>query len=79
MVARLARHPVTGKDEQAGTGAVAGLVRDGHRPVAIEPGEDVSREGMVGTRALQPAPDSGRIRRLGLEQAERDELLDLLD
>lgn len=48
VVTGLARHPVAGEDEQAGAGLIAGLVRDGHRPVAIDPGEDVSREGMVG-------------------------------
>lgn len=41
------------EDEQTGAGTMAGFVGDRHRPVAMEPGEDVGREGMIGARAFQ--------------------------
>src|SRR5450756_1726737 len=77
MMTRLARQPIPREKQYPNAGAEPGLVRNGHRPVAIHPPDDVACECQVRPGALQPSANAPRIGRFPLQEAERYQCLEI--
>jgi hypothetical protein len=73
MMTRLARQPISREKQYPNAGAEPGLVGNGHRPVAIHPTDDIACEREVGPGALEPPANAPWIRGLPLEEAERNQ------
>ena len=71
--ARLAREAVPVEEQHADSGSEPGLVGDGYGPVAIHLRDDIAGERKVGPRPVQPRLDAAGIRRLALDEAQRNE------